>query len=261
MKTDLLVSRHIGINPQDEAEMLHKIGVNSVDELIDKTIPHDIRLTHPLTLPPAMTENEYAHHIGHLALANWLCEFEELDEVWFLITPQNPLKQKSDLLDDDLRLRMARAAIADYPKFKVSDIEFHLPQPSYTIDTLHTLSQTYPERDFYFIMGADNWTIFPRWRKHEEILREYPILIYPRKGFDILIPDAYPNVKKVDAPLMEISSTFIREAFRAGKDIRFFLPEGVRPYLTPETSPLNPPVSSGPAGILRNPSASPDNEP
>ena len=113
-------------------------------------------------------------HIGHLALANWLCEFEELDEVWFLITPQNPLKRKSDLLDDDLRLRMARAAIADYPKFKVSDIEFHLPQPSYTIDTLHTLSRTYPERDFYFIMGADNWTIFPRWRKHEEILREYP---------------------------------------------------------------------------------------
>ena len=152
-------------------------------------------------------------------------------------------------------------AIADYPKFKVSDIEFHLPQPSYTIDTLHTLSRTYPERDFYFIMGADNWTIFPRWRKHEEILREYPILIYPRKGFDILIPDAYPNVKKVDAPLMEISSTFIREAFRAGKDIRFFLPEGVRPYLTPETSPLNPPVSSGSAGTLRNPSASPDNEP
>lgn len=200
-------------------------------------------------------------HIGHLALANWLCEFEELDEVWFLITPQNPLKRKSDLLDDDLRLRMARAAIADYPKFKVSDIEFHLPQPSYTIDTLHTLSRTYPERDFFFIMGADNWTIFPRWRKHEEILREYPILIYPRKGFDILIPDAYPNVKKVDAPLMEISSTFIREAFRAGKDIRFFLPEGVRPYLTPETSPLNPPVSSGSAGTLRNPSASPDNEP
>ena len=112
-------------------------------------------------------------HIGHLALANWLCEFEGLDEVWFVVTPHNPLKKKDDLLDDSLRLEMAQAAIDGYPKFKVCDIEFHLPKPSYSID---------------------------------------------------------PNVKKVDAPLMEISSTFIRNAYQTGKDIRFFLPEGVRPY-------------------------------
>lgn len=169
-------------------------------------------------------------HIGHLALANWLCEFEGLDEVWFLITPHNPLKKKDELLDDSLRLEMAQAAISGYPKFKISDIEFHLPQPSYSIDTLRTLSQTYPDRDYYFIIGADNWQLFPRWKEHEEIARNYKLLIYPRKGFEIMIPDNYPNIKEVNAPLMEISSTFIRDAYRSGKDVRFFLPERVRPY-------------------------------
>ena len=169
-------------------------------------------------------------HIGHLALANWLCEFEGLDEVWFVVTPHNPLKKKDDLLDDSLRLEMAQAAIAGCPKFRVCKIEFYLPKPSYSIDTLRTLSRNYPNRDFYFIMGADNWQLFPRWKEHEKILQDYKLLIYPRLGFDISIPAIYPNVKKVDAPLMEISSTFIRNAYQTGKDIRFFLPEGVRPY-------------------------------
>ncbi len=174
----------------------------------------------------------YPIHIGHLALANWLCEFEGLDEVWFVVTPHNPLKKRNDLLDDSLRLEMAEAAIRGYGKFKISDIEFPLPQPSYTIDTLRRLSRDYPDRDFYFIMGADNWQLFPRWKEHERILALYKLLIYPRLGFDISIPDIYPNVRKVDAPLMEISSTFIREAFRNGQDVRFFLPERVRPYFT-----------------------------
>ena len=169
-------------------------------------------------------------HIGHLALANWLCEFEGLDEVWFVVTPHNPLKKKDDLLDDSLRLEIAQAAIDGYPKFKVCNIEFHLPKPSYSIDTLRALSSNYPDRDFYFIMGADNWLLFPRWKEYEKILQNYKLLIYPRLGFDISIPTIYPNVKKVDAPLMEISSTFIRNAYQTGKDIRFFLPEGVRPY-------------------------------
>lgn len=94
-------------------------------------------------------------HIGHLALANWLCEFEGLDEVWFVVTPHNPLKKKDDLLDDSLRLEMAQAAIDGYPKFRVCDIEFYLPKPSYSIDTLRTLSRNYPNRDFYFIMGEE----------------------------------------------------------------------------------------------------------
>ena len=133
-------------------------------------------------------------------------------------------------LDAPLGRKRPKAAIDGYPKFRVCDIEFYLPKPSYSIDTLRTLSRNYPNRDFYFIMGADNWQLFPRWKEHEKILQDYKLLIYPRLGFDISIPAIYPNVKKVDAPLMEISSTFIRNAYQADKDIRFFLPEGVRPY-------------------------------
>lgn len=169
-------------------------------------------------------------HIGHLALANWLCEYEALDEIWFVITPLNPLKQGKELIDNRLRLEMAQAAIDAYPKFKVSDFEFSLPEPTYTIDTLRALSRHYPHHAFYFIMGADNWQSIHRWKEYESLLDEYPILIYPRKGFEIQIPEHYPHIRSVDAPLMEISSTFIREAYKAGKDVRFFLPEGVRKF-------------------------------
>lgn len=167
-------------------------------------------------------------HIGHLALANWLCEYTELDELWFLVTPHNPLKEKSDLMDDQLRLKLVQRAIADYPKFKASDFEFSLPQPTYSVYTLQALEQAYPNREFYFIMGADNWKYISRWYKHETILSNYPIFVYPRKGFEIEIPESYPHIKKVDAPLIEISSTFIRQAWKEGKDIRFFLPEAIR---------------------------------
>ena len=169
-------------------------------------------------------------HIGHLALANWLVEFTELDELWFMITPQNPFKDKHTLMDDGFRLELVRRAIAGYPKFHASDFEFSLPRPSYTYRMLRALEQQYPDRAFYFIMGADNWQLFPRWKEYRRILETYNLLIYPRPGFEVNIPDSYPNVKVVNAPILEISSTFIREAYRAGKDIRFFLPEGVRPY-------------------------------
>ncbi|MBQ8531144.1 MAG: nicotinate-nucleotide adenylyltransferase [Parabacteroides sp.] len=167
-------------------------------------------------------------HIGHLALANWLCEYTELDELWFLVTPHNPLKEKSDLMDDQLRLKLVQRAIADYPKFKASDFEFSLPQPTYSVYTLQALEQAYPNREFYFIMGADNWKYISRWYKYETILSNYPIFVYPRKGFEIEIPESYPHIKKVDAPLIEISSTFIRQAWKERKDIRFFLPEAIR---------------------------------
>ena len=169
-------------------------------------------------------------HIGHLALANWLCEYEKLDEVWFLITPQNPLKKQEDLFDDRLRLEMAQAAIDNYPKFKVSDFEFSLPKPTYTIHTLEALEKTYPEHEFHFIMGADNWISIHCWKDSQILLEKYPILIYPRKGIEIVIPAHLPNVKAVDAPQIDISSTFIRESFKQKKDVRFFLPENVRPY-------------------------------
>ena len=149
-------------------------------------------------------------HIGHLALANWLCEFTELDELWFLITPHNPLKEKEELMDDRLRYELVKKSIAG------------------TITTLRTLEASYPDREFYFIMGADNWKYITRWVEYEAIISNYPIFIYPRKGFDVEIPAQYPHIKKVDAPLVEISSTFIREAFKTGKDVRFFLPEAIR---------------------------------
>lgn len=167
-------------------------------------------------------------HIGHLALANWLCEFTELDELWFLITPHNPLKTKDELMDDQLRLELVKKAIAGYPKFQASDFEFSLPQPTYTVNTLRALEKSYPDREFYFIMGADNWKYITRWVEYETILSNYPIFIYPRKGFDVEIPDQYPHIRLVEAPLIEISSSFIRQAYEAGKDVRFFLPEAIR---------------------------------
>ncbi|WP_455640120.1 nicotinate (nicotinamide) nucleotide adenylyltransferase [Parabacteroides sp.] len=167
-------------------------------------------------------------HIGHLALANWLCEFAGLDELWFVITPHNPLKDREGLMDDRLRYELVEASIAGYPKFRASDIEFSLPQPTYTIDTLRTLDRRYPDRRFHFIMGADNWAFINRWKESETIINNYPILIYPRKGFEIILPDNHPEIRAVEAPLMEISSTFIRESLQAGKDVRFFLPEAIR---------------------------------
>ena len=167
-------------------------------------------------------------HIGHLALANWLCEFAGLDELWFLITPHNPLKDREELMDDQLRYELVEAAIAGYPKFRASDFEFSLPQPTYTIDTLRALDRTYPDRQFHFIMGADNWAFIKRWKESDVLISSYPILIYPRKGYEIILPANFPDIRAVEAPLMEVSSTFIRQSLKDGQDVRFFLPEAIR---------------------------------
>ena len=162
-------------------------------------------------------------HIGHLALANYLCEYSSLDELWLIVSPQNPFKRDMHLLDDDMRLEMVRAALADYPKMSVSDIEFRLPRPSYMITTLRNLAASYPDRKFSLVIGADNWASFPRWKASDEILSDFNIIIYPRPGY-CLDPSALPpNAKIVCAPLFEISSTFIRQAIAQGKDIRYFL--------------------------------------
>lgn len=162
-------------------------------------------------------------HIGHLALANYLCEYGWVDEVWFMVSPQNPFKQQQELMDDQTRLQLVEAAVAEYPHFHASDFEFGLPRPSYTVNTLARLAEAYPERDFYLIIGADNWTAFDRWKSPEEILQKYHLLVYPRPGYAIN-PDSLPeNVQAVDSPLLEISSTFIRNSLATGKDIRYFL--------------------------------------
>lgn len=162
-------------------------------------------------------------HIGHLALANYLCEYEGLDEVWFMVSPHNPLKEEELLMDDEFRLKLVKLAIAGYSKFRASDFEFHLPRPSYTVHTLDELRRTYPEHTFYLIIGSDNWMLFSRWYESERILAENRILIYPRPNYSVDLLSIPHNVKLVTSPVFEISSTFIRQAMEEGKDIRYFL--------------------------------------
>ncbi|MDO4163526.1 MAG: nicotinate (nicotinamide) nucleotide adenylyltransferase [Bacteroides sp.] len=162
-------------------------------------------------------------HIGHLALANYLCEYEDLDEVWFMVSPRNPLKGKDELMDDAFRLRLVQLAIEGYPRFRASDFEFHLPRPSYTVHTLDKLKQAYPEHTFRLVIGSDNWALFPQWRESERILAENSLLVYPRPGYPIDAFSLPENVRVARSPMFEISSTFIRRALEAGKDIRYFL--------------------------------------
>ena len=167
-------------------------------------------------------------HFGHLALANWICEFGSVDEIWFLVSPQNPFKKESELTDEKIRLQMVEKAISGYDKFKASDFEFSLPRPSYTIHTMRALRDNYADRTFLLIMGADNWSGISGWKDYKELIREFPVLIYPRKDHETIIPEEMINIRKVEAPLIEVSSSFIRQSFRDGKDVRFFLPESVR---------------------------------
>ena len=177
-------------------------------------------------------------HHGHLMLASYLVQFTDLDELWFVVSPQNPFKKKEDLMDDNDRLEMVRLAIGDDPKLKVCDIEMSLPQPSYTINTLRTLSQRYPDEQFVFICGTDSLEGFPRWREYESILENYELLVYPRKGYNGGELIHHPKVKVIDAPTIEISSTFIRNCIKEGKDIRHFMPEKAYQYLKLSQCPM-----------------------
>ena len=167
-------------------------------------------------------------HIGHLALANWLCEYVDLEEIWFLVTPQSPMKDKGELIDYDLRFTMAKKSIAGYPKFKASDFECSLPLPSYTINTLRALRKTHSGYLFHLIIGADSWENITLWKDGHVLMREFPIIIYPRKNHEPVVPSFLPHIRIVDAPLIDISSSFIRSAIKERKDVRFFLPESVR---------------------------------
>lgn len=163
-------------------------------------------------------------HIGHMALANYMLSFTDLQQVWMVVSPQNPLKAKSQLLDQNQRLQLVNLAIDDHPHIRSSNIEFSLPVPSYTINTLVHLHEKYPEHAFSLIIGQDNLSSFSKWKNYEEILRRAHIYVYPRPGSKESEFDHHPNVHLTDAPVIDISSTFIRNAIKQKKDVRFFLP-------------------------------------
>ncbi len=173
-------------------------------------------------------------HIGHLVIANHLVEFSDLDEVWFVITPQSPFKTKQSLLDDHHRYQMVYEAVQEYPKLKPSKIEFDLPQPNYTVNTLVHLDERYGEdHQFSLIMGEDNLKSFHKWKNYETILEQYSLYVYPRvsEGEVELQFKDHPKVVRVAAPIMEISSTFIRREHKNGKNIRPLLPDVVWKYM------------------------------
>ncbi|MCF1190499.1 nicotinate-nucleotide adenylyltransferase [Mangrovimonas sp. AS39] len=172
-------------------------------------------------------------HVGHLVIANHMAEFSDLDQVWFVVTPHSPFKKKSTLLDNHHRFEMVYRTTQDYPHLKPSDIEFHLPQPNYTINTLIHLEEKYPDHHFCLIMGEDNLKGFHKWKNYEVILENYHVYVYPRisEGHIETQFHQHDKVTFVEAPIMEISSTFIRKAIKDGKNIRPLLPEHVWNYV------------------------------
>jgi nicotinate-nucleotide adenylyltransferase len=170
-------------------------------------------------------------HVGHMVLANYMLEYTDIDKVWFVVSPHNPLKKKSSLLDEKHRLQLVNLAIGDNNRLKASDIEFKLPQPSYTVVTLAYLKEKYPDNEFALIMGADNLKNFHKWKNYEEILKHHQLYVYPRPESTTSEFDNHPHVKLVNAPLMQISSTDIRQAIHDKKDIRYYVPETAWNYI------------------------------
>ena len=171
-------------------------------------------------------------HVGHLAIANYMVEFTDINQLWFVVSPQNPHKTKKKLLDDYQRLEMVHRAVDGDDRLRVSNIEFNLPKPSYTVDTLAYLKEQHPNFDFVILMGSDNLESFHKWKNYETILENYGIIVYPRPGFDRSKTDIHRNIMIAeDAPLMEISASFIRHAIREGKDVRHFIPAKTWEYL------------------------------
>ncbi|HEY1025282.1 MAG TPA: nicotinate (nicotinamide) nucleotide adenylyltransferase [Sphingobacteriaceae bacterium] len=170
-------------------------------------------------------------HVGHLIIASFMANYTGMDQVWLVVSPHNPLKHKGDLINMYDRLEMARLATENAQNIRVSDVEFRLPQPSYTIDTLTHLKERYPEHRFTLIMGSDNLASLKKWKNYELLLRDHQIAVYPRPGFENEELAAHPSVTITETPLMEISSTFIRKSLRAGKTVQFIVPEKVLEFI------------------------------
>lgn len=172
-------------------------------------------------------------HIGHLVIANHMVEHSNLDKVWFVVTPHNPFKKKSSLLDNYQRLEMVYRATKDYDTLSPSDIEFNLPQPNYTINTLVYLEEKFPDYEFCLIMGEDNLKSLHKWKNYELILKNHDVYVYPRlsEGKIETQFDGHKKIHSVNAPIMELSSTFIRKSIKEGKNVKPMLPEHVWEYL------------------------------
>jgi nicotinate-nucleotide adenylyltransferase len=172
-------------------------------------------------------------HIGHLIIANHMAEYSDLDQIWMVVTPHNPHKQKNTLLDDYHRLHMVHLATEDFPKIKPSDIEFKLPQPNYTINTLVHLHEKHPSYEFSLIMGEDNLNSLHKWKNYEAILQHHEIYVYPRlnsREMDEQLVN-HPKIHRVGAPVVELSSTFIRESIKNNKNVIPMLPHKVWDYV------------------------------
>lgn len=172
-------------------------------------------------------------HVGHLIIANHMVEYSDLDEVWLVVTPHNPFKKKSSLLEDHHRFQLAMRATEDYPRIKPSNIEFGLPQPNYTINTLLHLEEKYPQHHFNLIMGLDNLNSFHKWKNPDMILEKHELYVYPRiskskTSHDLLSHD---KVHLIEAPIVEVSSTFIRKGIKEDKNIMALMPHKAWVYL------------------------------
>ena len=170
-------------------------------------------------------------HTGHLIIAQTMIDAAKLKEVWFIVSPQNPFKKAGNLAHEFDRLRMVELAIADNWQFRASDIEFHMPRPSYTADTLAWLSDRHPDYKFKVIMGADNLRNFSKWKNHEVILEQYGLVVYPRPGNELTTLPEHPKVQSVEAPLMDISATHIRNLVTLDIRPRYLLAEPVIDYI------------------------------
>ena len=166
-------------------------------------------------------------HVGHMIIANYMATQTELDEVWLVVSPQNPFKKAGSLARDHDRLYLVKLAIGDTPKLRASNVEFDLPKPSYTIDTLAVLREKYPNRTFSLIMGGDNLPTLPKWKNADILLRDYDIHVYNRPGYEHGELANHPRVFLHEAPLMHLSATYVRRTLKAGHSVRYLVPDAV----------------------------------